>query len=676
MENQLTINQEFKNALNLVQFTSQSFFLTGKAGTGKSTFLRHVCATTKKQNVVLAPTGIAAINAGGSTLHSFFKLPFHPLVPDDPRFAGRKLRDFLKYNRQQCKLLKELELIIIDEVSMVRADIIDFVDRILRTYSGNTRQPFGGKQMLFVGDIYQLEPVVTRDERDILSRFYESPFFFSAHVFKEMQLVSVELTQVFRQTDRAFITILDHIRCNAASDADLQLLNMHVASPAEAESPDPDADSALTITLAARRDTVDSINRSNLSELPGESCFFKGEIKADFPENSLPTLLELELKVGAQVIFVKNDREKRWVNGTLGIVTAIDEGGKSLYVRTDEDKEYEVERTQWENVRYSYNEQEKKIEEELLGVFIQFPVRLAWAITIHKSQGLTFDRVNVDFSGGVFAGGQTYVALSRCRTLEGLCLQQPVSRSDIFVNPNIVEFAKQFNNQHAVDVALRRAAADIQYHDAAVAFDAGDFETCIEQFIQAMHSRYDVEKPWVRRLIRRKLGIVNVQRSQIQALQAQLKCQQEEMDEKQRMLNKLAVEYIRLAEQSVEMDDAKSAISNYDKALSLNPQSVDAMVGKARVLLSQRRLQKALKTINAALELAPHHFKSLYLRGKILYQMRELELAAAALERCTSMKPKNISSHILLGDILAAAGDEDGAAVQYAIAERLKASKK
>ena len=297
-------NIQFQNALNLVQFTSSSLFLTGKAGTGKSTFLRYVCKNTKKKYVVLAPTGIAAINAGGSTIHSFFKLPFHPFVPDDPRFIGGRMRDTLKYNKEHCKLIKEVELIIIDEISMVRADIIDFIDRILRHYSGNTRTPFGGKQMIFVGDVFQLEPVVTRDEKEILNRFYETPYFFSARVFREIQLVSIEFEKVYRQNDNVFVNVLDHIRTNSPTDTDLQLLNTCVEQ-------EMDCNEDMFITLATRRDTVDAINKKNLADIDSESIIIKGEINGEFPLNSLPTSLELELKTGAQIIFVKNDQEKR-----------------------------------------------------------------------------------------------------------------------------------------------------------------------------------------------------------------------------------------------------------------------------------------------------------------------------------------------------------------------------
>ena len=304
-------NKEFQDALNLIKYTRQSLFLTGKAGTGKSTFLRYICENSKKKHVVLAPTGIAAINAGGSTLHSFFKLPFYPLLPDDPNFSLQKgrIHDFFKYTKTHRKLLQELELVIIDEISMVRADIIDAVDRILRVYSHNLREPFGGKQILLVGDVFQLEPVVKSDEREILNRFYPTPYFFSARVFSQIDLVSIELQKVYRQSDPVFIGVLDRIRNNTVGATDLQLLNRRYGTDIEQSEED------LYITLATRRDQVDHINERKLNELPGEAVTFSGNIQGDFPESSLPTSQELVLKTGAQVIFIKNDFEKRWVNG-------------------------------------------------------------------------------------------------------------------------------------------------------------------------------------------------------------------------------------------------------------------------------------------------------------------------------------------------------------------------
>lgn len=571
-----TKNQEWQQALQVIQYTRRSLFLTGKAGTGKSTFLRYVAQHTKKKYVILAPTGIAAINAGGQTLHSFFKLPFHPLLPNDSRYNIRNIRKTLKYSGDTTKLLRELELIIIDEISMVRADIIDFIDKVLRIYCRNMRVPFGGKQLLLVGDIFQLEPVIKEDEWRLMQPFYASAYFFSAKVWQEMELVSIELRKVYRQSDARFIGLLDRIRQNQTTAEDLRAINERLdASPKKGKK-----EGTLAITLATRRDTVDYINDQKLKELEGRSSVFQGVIKGEFPETSLPAPMELEVKPGAQVIFIKNDKEKRWVNGTLGVVIYIDEGEGIITVVDEDGHEYDVEREVWENMRYTFNEKEQKIEEELLGTFVQFPLRLAWAITVHKSQGLTFRQVKIDFSGGgAFAGGQTYVALSRCTSLEGITLTEPIRQSDIFVRAEVVSFAQRYNNGQLIQQAIYESKADKEYHEAMEAFDRQDFDAFLQHFFVAIHSRYDIEKPAAKRLIRKKLGIIN-------QLQQEVRDIQEKMRQKEETLKRLAVEYVILGKECEKEHMPEAAIRNYEKALELYPDATEA----------KRRIKK-LKTV-------------------------------------------------------------------------------
>lgn len=656
-----TNNKEFQDALQLITHTRQSVFLTGKAGTGKSTFLKYICNHTKKKCVVLAPTGIAAINAGGVTLHSFFKLPFRPMLPDDPdlSLSHGRIFEFFKYPKEKRKIIAEVDLIIIDEISMVRADIIDCVDRILRVYSGNMRLPFGGKQLLFVGDVFQLEPVVPSDQKEILSLFYASPFFFSARVFKDINLVPIELQKVYRQTDSVFINILDRIRNNAARKQELDTLNGRYFPSFEPQNED------MYITLATRRDQVDFINEKKLAELPGEEYVSVGKIEGDFPESSLPTQLNLSIKEQAQVIFIDNDYERRWVNGTIGMVSGIDENG-NVYVLLESGVEHLVEPTSWRNYKYKYNEKEKRIEEEIVGTFEQLPIRLAWAITVHKSQGLTFSRVVVDLTGGVFAGGQTYVALSRCTSLEGLVLKSKISSRDIFIRKEIVEFSQIFNNQALIEKSIKESEAELQYGRAAQGFRQGNMKEAVEAFAAAVSKRNELDNPMVQRLLRLKLQALNSQKAQIKALREELHSLRETQKE-------YAHEYYLMGNECItKAHDANAAIRCFDKALNLNPNYVEAWVRKGVTLLDIGEDYDAQVCLNKAVKLSPKSFKARYNRGKCLLKLKYYDEAILDFQQAVSIKPKHAASHEYLAEGFRAIGEDELAQQHQDIADALR----
>lgn len=656
-----TNNKEFQDALQLITHTRQSVFLTGKAGTGKSTFLKYICNHTKKKYVVLAPTGIAAINAGGVTLHSFFKLPFRPMLPDDPdlSLSHGRIFEFFKYPKEKRKIIAEVDLIIIDEISMVRADIIDCVDRILRVYSGNMRLPFGGKQLLFVGDVFQLEPVVPSDQKEILSLFYASPFFFSARVFKDINLVPIELQKVYRQTDSVFINILDRIRNNAARKQELDTLNGRYFPSFEPQNED------MYITLATRRDQVDFINEKKLAELPGEEYVSVGKIEGDFPESSLPTQLNLSIKEQAQVIFIDNDYERRWVNGTIGMVSGIDENG-NVYVLLESGVEHLVEPTSWRNYKYKYNEKEKRIEEEIVGTFEQLPIRLAWAITVHKSQGLTFSRVVVDLTGRVFAGGQTYVALSRCTSLEGLVLKSKISSRDIFIRKEIVEFSQIFNNQALIEKSLKESEAELQYGRAAQGFRLGNMQEAVEAFAAAVSKRNELDNPMVQRLLRLKLQALNSQKAQIKALREELHSLRETQKE-------YAHEYYLMGNECItKAHDANAAIRCFDKALNLNPNYVEAWVRKGVTLLDIGEDYDAQVCLNKAVKLSPKSFKARYNRGKCLLKLKYYDEAILDFQQAISIKPKHAASHEYLAEGFRAIGEDELAQQHQDIADALR----
>ena len=669
-------NPEFQDAWGIIQKTNRSVFLTGKAGTGKSTFLRYIRTNTKKKTVVLAPTGIAAVNVGGQTLHSFFKIPFKPLLPDDPDIGNvSRLRKMLRYTKEKVKLIRELELIIIDEISMVRSDIIDFVDRVLRVYSGNMRETFGGKQLLLVGDIFQLEPVVTHDMRDILRRFYKNFFFFNARAFDQINLVSIELRKIYRQSDNDFISLLDRVRVNRATTADITQLNRR-CNPNYQEV----GGNELAVTLATRRDTVDSINDEHMQALNTPEHIFEGETEGDFPENSLPTARLLVLKEGAQVIFIRNDKEGRWCNGTIGKVTRL--SSEQVFVALENGDEMEVMPEIWENMQYTYNEKEKKVEEKVLGSFKQIPIKPAWALTVHKSQGLTFNHVVIDFAGGAFTGGQTYVALSRCTSLEGITLLKPLSERDIIVNMAVVDFSRQFNNRQIINDAMEQERANMLYRRAVHAFDHNEFDECVRCFTEAMKIKDNIQNDAVKRLIVRKLNRFKQQLRTIERLQ-------EVIDSQQKMLRELALEYASMGDQALAMDGVvgegseaygmrhddiaiRSALANYNKALRIMPDCVPAMLGKARLMMALDQPDAAEQELNNALKIDKNCFEAHMILGELMEQQRDVPETIKCYKRAAKANKKSPDPHEKLQAIYEKIGLDDLADDEAEIAKRLR----
>lgn len=424
-------NTVFGLAADIVSNTSHSLFLTGKAGTGKTTFLHHIRNHTDKNVIVAAPTGVAAINAGGVTLHSLLQLPFEPFIPN---FEGKKKLDYhFKLRRSKIQMLQELDLLIIDEVSMLRADILDAIDHMLRRYRNN-QQPFGGVQMLFIGDMFQLPPVVQSAEWEQLKHYYPSPFFFHAQVLENFPLLYIELKTIYRQQDQQFIEVLNRIRNNCASQQDLQLLNQRYNPSFKLPEKD------RYIVLCTHNYKADRINSEELARLTSKEYVYRGQITGDFSENSLPTEHDLVLKEGAQVMFVKNDagERRRYYNGKLATINRLK--SDKIEVCFENGDLMELESETWSNIRYNLNMESGEIEEEVLGSFSQYPIRLAWAITIHKSQGLTFDRLVID-AGQAFAAGQVYVALSRCTSLNGIVLFSRITPQSISTDKYAIEFS-------------------------------------------------------------------------------------------------------------------------------------------------------------------------------------------------------------------------------------------
>lgn len=448
--------------LKFVNQTHRSVFLTGKAGTGKTTLLREIMRTTHKNAAVVAPTGIAALNAQGVTIHSLFQLPFASFLPDE-QFLPETYGSVRFENRQTIKrhfsmrsvkrdIIRNLELLIVDEVSMLRADVLDVIDYMLRTIRRDNR-PFGNVQMLFIGDLLQLPPVVKRAEWDVLRNYYSSMYFFDAHVIRDNPPLYIELEKIYRQSDPTFIQVLNHLRENYITEEDVHILNQYVKADFDIKK------YPGYITLTTHNNSADEMNQQALKELKGREYKYRAILDGNFPDKIYPIDENLVLKKGAQVMFIKNDLnpEKRYYNGKIGHVSSI--SNSSIYVMLEDGQEIEVERYEWQNVSYTVDENTKEIKEEILGTFTQYPLKLAWAITVHKSQGLTFEKAVLDISK-VFAPGQAYVALSRLTSLEGLVLLKPIQLNGLSNDQAVMQYAQQKEDPSQLDNQLETSTLD------------------------------------------------------------------------------------------------------------------------------------------------------------------------------------------------------------------------
>ena len=453
-------NSQLQLAYEFVEKTGKNVFLTGKAGTGKTTFLHNIKKASTKRSVVVAPTGVAAINAGGVTIHSFFQLPFGPQVPageeninQHPGKSNKPEARFQKFNKTKINIIRSLDLLIIDEISMVRADLLDSIDSVLRRYK-NRYKPFGGVQLLMIGDLQQLAPVVKEDEWCLLRDYYSTPFFFGSNALQQTDYISIELKHIFRQSDEHFIKLLNKIRNNTLDESTLNTLNKRVI-PGFCGSKEEGY-----ITLTTHNYQANKINQNRLNALRNNNKRFLANIEGNFPENIYPTDYELNLKEGAQVMFIKNDPspDKLFYNGKIGIIEHI--GDETIHVKcTDDDSTIDVTPLTWENIKYTLDGETKEIKEKVIGSFKQYPLKLAWAITIHKSQGLTFEKAIID-AEAAFAHGQVYVALSRCKTLEGMVLNSPISAKSLKEDKVVENFTQHINKnlpdkQHLKDAKIK-----------------------------------------------------------------------------------------------------------------------------------------------------------------------------------------------------------------------------
>lgn len=620
-------NVEFNNAAEFVRHTDKLVYLTGKAGTGKTTFLKYIKDTTEKNTVILAPTGVAAINAGGVTIHSFFQIPFGPFVPDDSRLrtnaAGSENRETIfttfRYREDKREIIENLELLIIDEISMVRADMLDVIDRILRVFRRKPHLPFGGVQVILIGDTFQLPPIADNDQWTILSQFYKTPFFFSSKVIEQNTPLYIELKKIYRQNEQEFIDLLNRVRVNQVSQTDFQTLNSKY-------NPTFTGNGSDYIILATHNKIVDETNLTKLNQLETELFTFEANVTGDFPDKHKPTDHFMKLKVGAQVMFIKNDTGdfKRYYNGKIGKIKELEDG--SITVVFDDESEVEVERAVWNNIQYTYNTEKRKVEEEIIGTFEQFPIRLAWAITVHKSQGLTFEKVIADL-GRAFAPGQVYVALSRCTSFSGLQLKTQLNQYAIKTDPKVLEFAQNETPGTLITEQLNTGKADFYYKKTREEFGKGNIKSSLDFFKRALKFRNDIDTDNFERFI-------VTQGARLFSFRKKFKTS----------LAKQA----RLEE---EIFEAKETIENYSQEIAEKTQkikdqnsSIELLLNKTKEFESEtERLKKEVKQLENELSDSKNHNNHLETKlnkteTELALKKKENQANKAEIERLINLK--------------------------------------
>lgn len=620
-------NVEFNNAAEFVRHTDKLVYLTGKAGTGKTTFLKYIKDTTNKNTVILAPTGVAAINAGGVTIHSFFQIPFGPFVPDDSRLrttaTGTENRETIyttfRYRDDKREIIENLELLIIDEISMVRADMLDVIDRILKVFRKKPYLPFGGVQVILIGDTFQLPPIADNEQWSILSQFYKTPFFFSSKIIEENTPLYIELKKIYRQNEQEFIDLLNRVRVSQVNANDFSVLNAKY-------NPTFSGNGSDYIILATHNNIVNETNLTKLNQLSTELFTYEANVTGTFPDKHKPTDHYLKLKVGAQIMFIKNDtgEYKRFYNGKIGKIKELEEA--TITVVFDDESEVEVERAVWNNIQYSYNREQKKIVEEIVGTFEQFPIRLAWAITVHKSQGLTFEKVIADL-GRAFAPGQVYVALSRCTSFSGLMLKTQLNSYAIKTDPRVIEFAQNETPGTLITEQLNTGKADFYYKKAREDFQNGKIKSAFDFFKRALKFRNDIDTDIFKKFI-------EVQGKRL-------------LDFKQKnssLIERLELTNNELSEAQENIELQAKELNNKTTRISEQNSSIGLLLEKTSEFESEiERLKKALKQTDKKLSDSQIHSNGLETKlqkteSDLRNKNKEIQNNKAEIERLRNLK--------------------------------------